>query len=323
MKITLRFLSGLLALFALTASSALPAEYPTKPIRMIVAVPPGGAPDVVARILAEKLGRALGQAVVVENHPGANGNIAAELVAKSPSDGHTLLLGQDSIFVVNPHVYKRMPIDVRRDLTPVASVATNMFVLAVNPSLPVKTFPEFVEYAKKANPPLTYASGGNGSMHHLTMELLKQRAGMELLHVPYRGGSPATVATLSGEVAAMFAGTSNSPQIKAGKLRALAVTGSKRSDVFPDLPTIAEFYPGFEIHIWLGVFSAAGTPQPITNRIRDEVNKALALPDVKEKLAAGGGLQPLQLSPPEFNDMIQRDSAKFEKLVRQMHVAVD
>ena len=321
MRRALRLLAGFLVLCALAAPAF--AQYPSKPIRLLVAIPPGGAPDVAARILGEKLGQSLGRAVVIENRPGANGNIAAELVAKSPADGYTLLLGQDSIFIINPHLYKHMPIDVRRDLVPVTTVATNVFVLAVNPALPVKTFPEFVEYARNAKPPLAYGSGGNGSAHHLTMELLKQRAGIDLVHIPYKGGSPATLAALSGEVAAMFAGTSNAPQIKAGKLRALAVTGSKRSDVFPDVPTIAEFYPGFEMHIWLGLFAPAETPQPIVARLRDAVNDALAQPDVVEKLASAGGMLPLKVAPDEFGAMIDRDSAKFEEIIRQIHLSID
>ena len=318
-----RRLSTCAVLFALAAPSIVLPQYPAKPIRLLVSVPPGGAPDVSARILGEKLGQTLGQPIVVENRIGANGNIAAELTAKSLPDGHTLLLGQDSIFVVNPHMYKRMPVDVRRELVPVAPVATNMFVLTVNPSLPVKSLSEYIEHARKANPPLTYASGGNGSMHHLAMELLKQRAGIDLVHVPYKGGSPATLATVSGEVSAMFAGTSSAPQIKAGKLRALAVTGSRRSDAFPDVPTIAEFYPGFEMHIWLAVFAPAATPQAVVGKLREEIARALALPDVKEKLNAAGGLQPLQLAPAEFSALIQRDSAKFENIVRQIGVTID
>ena len=229
MRRALRLLAGFLMLSMLAAPAD--AQYPSKPIRLLVAIPPGGAPDVAARILGEKLGQSLGQAFVIENRPGANGNIAAELVAKSPADGYTLLLGQDSIFVINPHLYKHMPVDVRRDLMPVTTVATNMFVLAVNPALPVKTFPEFVEYARNAKPPLAYGSGGNGSVHHLTMELLKQRAGIDLVHIPYKGGSPATLAALSGEVAAMFAGTSNAPQIKAGWRVSFTCTGKSSARV--------------------------------------------------------------------------------------------
>ena len=306
----------------IVASAHAADAYPTRPIRIVVGIPPGGAPDIVARVLADKLSHALAQPVVVDNKAGANGNIAAETVAKAAPDGYTLLLGQDAIFVINPHLY-RLPIDPRRDLEPVAPVAWNMFVLSVNPSLPVRTFPEFVDHARKSNPPLNYASGGNGSVHHLTMELLKQRAGINLVHVPYRGGTPATTATLAGEVAAMFAGTSTAPQIKAGKLRAFAVTGTKRSEAFPDVPTIAEFYPGFEMSIWLGLFAPAGTPQGIVTRLRDEVSKALALADLKERFAAAGGVQPLVLSPAEFSGLIERDFVKYQKLIRSTGVKID
>src|SRR6187455_3678955 len=211
------------------------AQYPSRPITIIVPIPPGGAPDIAARVIADKLSQNIGQPVVVENKAGANGNIANEFVARSQPDGHTLGLLADSQITVNPHLYK-MPIDTLRDLAPVATVAANQFVLTVNPSLPVRTFPEFIEYAKKANPPLAYASGGNGSQHHLTMEMLKQRAGIELMHVPYKGGAPATTATLAGETQVMFSGTSVSPQVKAGKLRAIASSGAKRSEAFPDVP---------------------------------------------------------------------------------------
>ena len=201
-------------------------------------IPPGGAPDIAARVLADKLGQTLGQPVVVENRAGANGNIANELVAQAQPDGYTLGSLADSQIAINPHLYK-MPIDTLHDLAPVSPVAVNQFVLTINPSLPVKTFPEFIEYASKANPPLAYASGGNGSQHHLTMEMLKQRAGINLLHVPYKGGAPAAAATVAGDTAAMWSGSSNAPQIKAGRLRPLAVSGAKRSPQYPDLPTIA------------------------------------------------------------------------------------
>ena len=205
------------------------AQYPSKPVKIIVHIPPGGAPDIAARVLAERLTETMGQPFVVENRPGSNGVIAAELTVKAPPDGHTLFLAPDSVVVINPHLYARLPYDPLKELTPVATVAANDFVLSINPALPVKTFVEFIEYARKANPPLAYASGGNGSQHHLTMEMLKKRAGIELVHVPYRGGAPATTATVSGEVAAMFAGSSTAPQIRAGNLRALAVTGDKPS----------------------------------------------------------------------------------------------
>jgi len=313
----------LVAVALLACATAAWGQYPSHPVRLVSPTSPGGAPDIAARIVAEKLSPALGQPVVVENRIGSNGNIAAELVARSAPDGHTLLLGQDSLFVINPHLYARMPIDVHRDLLPVATVASNFFVLSVHPSLQVRTLPEFVEYARKAKPPLTYGSGGNGSQHHLTMEQLKSVAGIELVHVPYKGGAPAMAATVAGEVAAMFAGTSTAPQIKAGRLRALAVTGAKRSAAFPELPTIGEFYPGFEVTIWLGLFAPAGTPEPVLARLREEVAKALAADDVKEKLNNAGGLQAFATSPAEFTALIKRDSDKYGKLVRGIGVKVD
>jgi tripartite-type tricarboxylate transporter receptor subunit TctC len=318
-----RVAAAALAAALLAGATAAMAQYPSRPVRIIVTIPPGGAPDLTARIVGEKIAAGLGQPVVIENRPGSNGNIAAELVAKSPPDGHTLLLGADSLITINPHVYSRMPIDVQRDLAPVASLVSNMFVLSVNPSLPVKTFQEFVEYARKASPPLNYASGGNGSQHQFMMEALKQRAGINLVHVPYRGGAPATTATIAGEVAAMFAGTSTAPQIKAGRLRALAVTGAKRSHLFPDLPAIGEVYPGYEMTIWLGLFAPAGTPEPVLARLREEIAKALAADDVKEKLNNAGGLQAFPTTPAQFAGLIRSDYEKYGKLVLDIGVKID
>ena len=318
-----RLAAAALATVALVFACAAAAQYPSRPIRIVTSTAPGGAPDIVARVIGEKLAAGLGQPVVTEYRAGSNGNIAAELVARSAPDGHTLLLGADSLFVINPHLYSRMPIDPQRDLAPVASLVSNMFVLSVTPSLPVRTFPEFIEYARKADPPLAYASGGNGSQHQFMMEALKQRAGITLIHVPYKGGASATTATVAGEVAAMFAGTSTAPQIKAGRLRALAVTGAKRAEIFPDLPTIGEFYPGYEMTIWLGLFAPAGTPGSVIARLHEEVAKALALPDVKEKLANAGGLQAFPTSAEEFAALIRTDYEKFGKLVRDIGVKID
>jgi tripartite-type tricarboxylate transporter receptor subunit TctC len=314
--------AAVLALGLATAPACW-AQYPARPIRIIVPISPGGAPDVAARVLGQGLAEALGMAVIIENKLGSNGNIAAEYVAKSPADGYTLLFGQDSLIVINPYIYERMPIEVHRDLVPVSTVASNIFVLSVNSSLPVKTFSEFIDYARKANPPLNYASGGNGSIHQLTMEMLKARAGINLVHVPYKGGSPATTATVAGDVAAMFAGTSTAPQIRAGRLRALAVTGARRSELFPDLPTIAEFYPGFEMTIWLGLFAPAGTPDAALARLRPAIAKVLGTEALKEKLNVAGGLQPLIMPTAEFQALIASDSAKYQKLIKAVGVRVD
>ncbi|OAI52795.1 hypothetical protein AYO46_04400 [Betaproteobacteria bacterium SCGC AG-212-J23] len=303
-------------------TNAFAQSFPSRAITIVVPIPPGGAPDIAARVIAQKLSENVGQAVVVENRVGANGNIANELVARSAPDGYTLGLLADSQITINPHLYK-MPIDTLKDLAPVTPVAVNQFVLTVNPSLPVKTFQEFIAYAKQANPPLAYASGGNGSQHHLTMEMLKQRAGIHMLHVPYKGGAPAAAATVAGETAAVWSGSSNAPQIKSGRLRPLAVSGAHRSAQYPDLPTIAEFYPGFENSIWLGLFGPAGIPDATLSKLRAELKRVLESPDVKKKLNAAGGLDPYVASPDEFEALIKRDYAKFAKLVKDIGLKVD
>jgi tripartite-type tricarboxylate transporter receptor subunit TctC len=314
----MRFLLSVL----LVISASAFAQLSSRPITIIVPIPPGGAPDIAARVIADKLSQNIGQPVVVENKAGANGNIANEFVARAQPDGHTLGLLADSQITVNPHLYK-MPIDTLRDLAPVATVAANQFVLTVNPSLPVRTFPEFIEYAKKANPPLAYASGGNGSQHHLTMEMLKQRAGINLLHVPFKGGAPAAAATVAGDTVAVWSGSSNAPQIKAGRLRPLAVSGAKRSEQYPDLPTIGEFYPGFENSIWLGLFGPANIPQDVLAKLRAEIKKVLESPEVKQKMNAAGGLDPYLTTPEEFSALIRRDYEKYAKVVKDIGIKLD
>ena len=308
---------------ALALSLAANAQFPSRPIHILVTIPPGGAPDIVARVVGEKLSQRLGQPVVVDNKPAANGNSAAAEVARAAPDGHTLLLAADSLITINPHVYSSMPIDPLKDLTPISSLVSNQFVLSINPALAPKTFPEFIEYARKANPPLAYASGGNGSQHQLTMEMLKERAGFDMIHVPYKGGAPATAATMSGEVAALFSGTASAPQIRAGRIRALAVAGAKRSPTFPDLPTIGEFYPGFENSIWLGLFGPAGMPEDVLNRLRTEVQRALEAAEVKTSLLGKGSLETLSLSPQEFDALIRRDYDKYGKLIRKLGIKAD
>ena len=316
-------MTRILLALTLLASALAHAQYPSRPIHLVVPIPPGGAPDIAARVLAEKLSQTMGQPVVVENKPGANGNVASEYVARSAPDGHTLALIADSQVVINPHLYRKMPFDTLKDLTPVHTVATNQFVLAINPSIPANTFPEFIEYAKKANPPLAYASGGNGSQHHLTMEMLKRRAGIDMLHVPYKGGAPATSATVAGETAAMWAGSSNAPQIKAGRLRALAVSGGQRSVQYPELPTIGEFYPGFENSIWLAIFGPAGLPQPVLAKLREELKRTLEQPEIKQRFNSAGGLEPFVTTAEEFNALIKRDYEKYGAVVKQLGIKLD
>ena len=318
----------LLAALLVLVSSGMPIPaqaqaWPNRPVRILVHIPPGGAPDITARIIGEKLTESMGQPVVIENRTGSNGNIAGDIVAKAAPDGYTLLLCADSQIVINPHIYNKMPFDPMKDLAHVVSIASNEFFLAANPDAPFKTFPEFIAYARQANPPLAYASGGNGSQHQLSMEMLKARAGINLVHIPYKGAAPATTATIAGEVPVEFAGSTAGPQIKAGKLRALAVAGKKRLASFPDVPAIAEFYPGFANSIWLGLCAPKATPEPVLARLRSEVNKALALPDVKEKFARSGALEPLITTPEEFAAMVKADYEKYGKVVRDVGAKID
>ena len=308
------------ALLCVLATAALAQQYPARPLKVLVTIPPGGAPDIAARLLAQKLAEALGQPFLVENRTGANGNVAADLLAKATPDGYTLMVAADSLIVINPHVYPKTSFDTLKDLVPVASVASNQFFLSVNPSLPVRNLKEFIEYARNARPPLAYASGGNGSQHQLGIEMLKQRAGIDLVHVPYRGGAPAGTATVAGETMVVLAGASNAGLLRSGQLRGLATTGTRRSPAFPDLPTIGEFYPGYDVTIWLGLFAPAGVPEPIMTRLRTETHKALAQPDLVEKLNVTGRLEPLILTPAEFAALIRRDYDKYGKIVREVGV---
>ena len=274
-------------------------------------------------MLGERLSPLLGQPVVVENRAGSNGNIATDVTAKSAPDGYTVVIVSDSMIVINPHLYAKMPLDTLKDLAPVATVASNTFFLSIHPSVPAKNLQEFIEHAKKANPPLAYASAGNGSQHQMGMEMLKLRAGIDLVHVPYKGGAPAATATVAGEVSAMFSGASTGPLIHAGRLRGLAATGRNRSPLFPELPTIGEFYPGYELSVWLGIFAPAGVPDAVLARLRADINRVLAMPEVKERLNAAGGLEPYVTTPQEFAERIRSDYEKYGKLVKQIGAKVD
>ena len=251
-------------------------SYPTRPIHLVTGNPPGGATDFIARAIGQPLSVRLGQSIVIDNRPGANGNISAEVVAKAAPDGYTLLYANDSLAVVNPHIYSTASVKVMQDLVPVVTTVSNQLVLAVNPqAVPVNDFPAFIEFARKPNTTLFYASIGNGSHHHLAMEILKQRAGIDLTHVPYRGGGPASIAVIAGENALMFGGTSVVNHIKNGKLKGLAVSGSKGWPTMPELPGIGEFYPGYQATLWHGIYAPRGTPQPILDKLRTELNAVL------------------------------------------------
>ena len=316
-----RKLATLLAL-ALAATAAA-AQYPARPVRMVVPNPPGGATDTLARLIAPSLGTALGQPVVVDNRPGSNGNIAMELTAKAEPDGYTILLAADAQIVIGPHLYAKMPLDTLRDLAPVATLVNTQMMLVARPDLPFRNLQEFVGYAKKANPPLAYASIGNGSQHHLVMEMLKARAGIDLLHVPFKGGGPAMQALLGGQVAVMFGGNSVTGQAKAGRVRPLAVAGKKRSATFPDLPRLGDLYPGLEVSPWLALFAPAGLPPAILGRLRDETNRLLADADMQGRIRKLGGLEPYISTPEEFNELLRSEYAKYGEIVKAVGAKID
>ena len=307
----------------LLASGSVWGQYPSRAIRLFVPNPPGGATDTLARVVAPRLGEALGQPVVVENRPGSNGNLAMEATARAAPDGYTLLLCADAQIVIGPHLYAHMPIDTLKDLDPVATLVNTQMVLSVSPALPVKSLQEFVEYARHASPPLAYASIGNGSQHHLVMEMFKARAGIDLLHVPFKGGGPATVAILAGEVQAMFGGNSVSGHIKSGRLRGLAVAGKKRSAAYPDLPRLSEFYPGLEVTPWLALFAPAGTGAPVLQSLRSETAKLLAEPTTRDRIRNVGGLEPYVTTPEEFAAQLRSEYARYGEIVKSVGAKVD
>ena len=311
---------------ALSSLSALPAAaadtYPTRTIHLYLAFPPGGAADIVARVVAQPLSERLGQTVVVENKPGSGGNIVGDLIAHANPDGYSLLLGPDNLFTTNPHLFKKMSFDPNKDIVPIATVVENQLALVVDPKLPIKTFPDFIALAKKSNPPLFYGSIGNGSLHHIAMEMLKQEAGINLTHVPYRGGGPAAIAVMGGQVAGMFGGGSVFNQIRGGQLRGLAVTSRKRSKELPDLPSISEFYPNYEATIWQALFAPRGTPQPIIDRVRKEVNEILKTKDFADKLTKTGAGEPYFTTLPEFTARLHRDFDRYGKIIKAAGIEV-
>jgi tripartite-type tricarboxylate transporter receptor subunit TctC len=305
------------------AAAAAHAQYPSRPIRLLVPNPPGGATDTLARLVAPKLGEALGQPLIVDNRPGSNGNLASEMAAKAPPDGYTLYLAADAQIVIGPHLYASMPVDPVRELAPVATLVSTQMMLVMRPDLPASSLQEFIALAKKTTPPLPYASIGNGSQHHLVMEMLKQRAGIDLLHVPFKGGGPAMTALLGGQVAAMFGGNSVSGQVRAGKVRALATAGKKRSSAFPEVPTLSETFPGLEVTPWLALFAPVGVPAAVLERLRDETSRLLANEEMRGRIRQLGGLEPFVTTPEEFSALIRAEYARYGEIIKSVGAKVD
>lgn len=318
---------GLLVLTILAAVAGAPSanaqNYPTRPIRWIVPVPAGATTDIVTRLVAQKISEAWGQQVIVDNRPGASGIIGAELVAKSPTDGYTLLM-VPATYAVIPSIYPKMPYDNERDLTPVSLVAAAPFILVVHPTLPVKTVQDLIALSRARPGQINYASASNGGLPHLAGELFNSMTGATLVHIPYKGAAPATTDLLAGQVQLMFNNMlSAMPHVKSGKLRAIAVTSIKRSRAVPELPTIAESgIPGYEVSGWYGVLVAAGTAPDIVARLNGEINRAARLPEVVQRMA-GDGVEAVGSTPEYFGNYLRQESAKWSKVVKRSGIKAD
>ena len=290
--------------------------YPTRPVRVVVGQAAGSGSDAVARLIGQFLSERFGQQFVIENRPGAAGNIATEAVVRSPPDGYTLLLVNTSS-AIDATLYDKLNFDFMRDITPITGIATFEFVMEVNPSVPTKTLPEFIAYAK-ANPgKINMASAGIGSAHHLFGELFKMMAGVEMVHVPYRGSTPALTDLLGGRVQVMFdATTSSLPHISSGKLRPLAVTTATRSELLPEIPTIGDFVPGYEAHGWIGFGAPKNTPAAVVDRLNNEINSAISNSSIKARLIDLGGLVLPPSSPADFGKLIADETEKWAKVIR-------
>src|SRR3954468_2497156 len=313
-------LARLLLASLVAAAPALAAAqgWPAKPVRIVVAYPPGGGIDVMARQIAEKLTPAWGQPVVVENRPGANTIVAAEAVARAAPDGSTLLFTTDATFSINPHLYAKLPYDAQRDFIPVTMLVLLQQLLVAHPSLPANNLAELIRLAKEKPGTINYASYGSGSQPHLSGEMLKYKAGIDLVHVPYKGISLAVPAVMAGEVQLTFAGIATSmPQLKAGRIKALAIGGPKRSPLLPQVPTFAELgYPEVETHAWFGLFLPAGSPGEVVSRIYQDTRKIIEEPDFRQKQLIDKGYDVVGSSPEEFAAYIRKDSESRARAVR-------
>jgi tripartite-type tricarboxylate transporter receptor subunit TctC len=314
-------------LIALTLAIALPAAaqtYPGKPIKIIVPFTPGGSNDVLARVIAEKLGTAWGQPVVVENKPGAAGHIGAEAAAKSPPDGYTLFVAPNDILTIAPALYSKLPYDPIKDYAPVAMLGALPIVLVVNSNSPIKSVKELIAAAKAKPDSLSYASSGGGTPQHVSAEMFKLMTGAPMLHVPYKGTGPAMTDLLGGQVQVLFSPINSAiPHIKSGKLRALAVASEKRVSYLPEVPTMQEAgVPGYKNDIWIALLAPAGTPKDVVDKLNREVNVILRMPDVKEKLNAQG-IEPVTMTAAELGALIASDTPRWAKIIKDTGVKID
>lgn len=317
-----RMLGALCACLLLIPATASSQSYPDKPVRFIVPNPPGGGTDILSRTIANTLSEAPQWRLVVDNRPGAGGNIGLDIAAKAAPDGYTIVMGETSNLAINPALYSKLPYDSIRDFAPITQIGSVPLVLVVNPGKPYKSLADVVATAKAGK--LSFASAGSGTVGHLVGELVKRMAGIELLHVPYKGAAPALIDVIGGQVDLFFASLpSAAPQIKAGRLRALAVTTAQRAQAMPELPTVAESgYKGFDASPWYGVLAPAGTPAAIVARLNTEIIRVLQAPDIKARLV-NDGVEIRGGSPQEFAAVIKSERAKWAKVVKESGAKVD
>ena len=301
----------------------LAQSFPQKPVKVVIGFPPGGGIDIVARLIAPKLSESLGQPVVIDNRPGANGVLAMDYVAKSASDGHTLFLGTLGNLSINPSFYPNLPFIVDKQFVPVTQVASLSFVLFTNPAVPANSLTELVTYAK-ANPGvLNYSSSGAGGLPHLAGELFSAAVGAKMVHVAYKGSAPSISDVMAGQVQMTFeAAAAGAQQLKAGRLKALGVTGKKRVAFLPDVPAVQEVVPGFEVLNWYGVVAPVGTPQETIRRLQQEIAKVMASPDIRDKMVAIG-TEPVGSTPEDFGQYIKSETAKWGRIIREGNIRPD
>ena len=321
MKFTIAFICGLLSLVLTAPANA--QSYPNKPVRVVVPYPPGGPTDIVARVLFQQVSEATGQQFLVDNRAGAGGNIGAEIVAKSPADGYTLLIGTTA-HAINMSLFKNLSYDVQKDFAPVSLLTQGPLVLVAHPQFPANSIKEVIELAKSKSGGLNFASSGNGQSTHLSAELFNTMAGIKMSHVPYKGSAPALTDVMSGQVDVMFDTTlSAMPFVKAGKLKALGLTSPVRSPAAPDVPTIAESgLPGYEVFAWNGVFVPAGTPKAIIQQLNDQIRKAMLLPQVKDKFSAQGFAASWN-SPENFGVFVKNEVDTWSRTVKASGATLD
>ena len=314
----------LIALAAtLPASVFAQAGYPVKPIRLVVPYAAGGPVEIVGRIVGQKLTELYNQQVIVDARGGGGGNIGLEIVARAAPDGYTLLMGANGVIAINPSLYKNLPVDTEKDLAPVSLVASSAMIVVVHPSVPAASVKDLIALAKAKPGAINYASSGSGSTAHLAAELLKNMARVDMTHIPYKGAGPALTDVIAGQVQAMITAVSTTlPFVKSGKLKAIAVSSEKRMALLPDLPTVAETLPGYEVTTWYGVFAPAGTPRAIVDNLNATLVKACAAPDAQARLA-GLGAEARTSSPQQLGQAVKREKAKWAKLVKESGARVE